>query len=203
MESGGSGWSQARALSLSEKGNSCRRIALVDTPFSFNVPHTSKKIESWRLGSSIGEPPNWDGWTIDMSAGLNSKLFTSTFGRAMLEKCLKLRELWNPRVSSLTSCSCVHLWGFFLSLTPLLKPLLLSPYTKGPFNLWIGFICKWTSHKRKDRPASTKPTLPVQSKVEWKIKTKTLSHFQKINLIFREIGPWQWHQKLHRPQAHG
>jgi len=31
---------------------------------------------------------------------------------------------------SLTSCSCVHLWRFFLSITPLLKPLLLSPYAK-------------------------------------------------------------------------
>ena len=80
-------------LVLEEKRKKQRRITLVKTSFNFNVSHTSKKIERWRLGSSIGEPPNWDYWTIDMSAGLHSKLFTSTFSRAILDEMP-----WTPGV---------------------------------------------------------------------------------------------------------
>jgi len=85
---------------------------------------------------------------------------------------------------SLAFSSCVHLCRFFLSITPPLKPLLLSPYAESPFNLWIGFICKWTSHRREDQPVNTQPTLPKQSKMEKnKKQTKTPSHFHKIDLI--------------------
>jgi len=36
-----------------------------------------------------------------------------------------------------------------------------------------------------------------------KKQPKTLSHFHKINLIFREIDPRQQRQKLDHLQAHG
>ena len=86
-----------------------RRIASVDTPFNFNVSQTSKKIDKWRLGSSNGEPPNCDCWTMDMSADLNSKLLTSTVGRAILDEIpwtpgvMKSRSvlLWPPAPASI------------------------------------------------------------------------------------------------------
>jgi len=71
-------------------------------PVQFHVSHTSRKIERWRLGSSIGEPLNWDYWTIDMSASLNSRLFTSTVGRSMLDEMP-----WTPGVMKFQS---VLLW---------------------------------------------------------------------------------------------
>ena len=50
--------SHALALSLKEKGNNRNLIALVETPLSFNVLHTSKSAERCRLGSSSEVPPN-------------------------------------------------------------------------------------------------------------------------------------------------
>jgi len=85
MESGGNEYSQERALSLRENRNRWRQIALMESMFNFNVSHTSKKIKRWRLGSSIGDPPNSVYWTIETSADYNSKLFTANVGLAMLE----------------------------------------------------------------------------------------------------------------------
>ena len=73
--------SQALALSLSKKGNTHKRMALVETPLSSKVLHTSKKIERCKFGSS-----NWDCCTIDIGACLSSKLFGSMVGRVMLEQ---------------------------------------------------------------------------------------------------------------------
>jgi len=50
---------QALALSLNEKENKRNRMALVENPLSFNVSHTSKKIEKCRFGSSKGVLPSW------------------------------------------------------------------------------------------------------------------------------------------------
>jgi len=116
-----------------------RRIASVETPFNFNVSHTSKKITRWRLGSSINDPPNCVCWTMETSADLNSKLFSSIVGLAM-RNALNFESYEIPECSPLTSCSRVHFWWCFLGLMPLLKPSHLSPYAKSPFNLRIGFM---------------------------------------------------------------
>ena len=60
-------------------------MALVETPLSFNVSHTSKKTNSCELRSSNGVPPNWNCYTMEIRVGLSSKLFASILGRAMLE----------------------------------------------------------------------------------------------------------------------
>lgn len=77
MHLDGKEYNQALALSLSENGNKCRQIASVETSFSFNVSHTSKNAEGCRFGSSKGVPPNRDCYTLEMSAGLSSKLWAS------------------------------------------------------------------------------------------------------------------------------
>ena len=66
------------------------------------MSHTSKKIERCKLGSFIGEPPNWDHWTIEMSASINSKLFTSTISLTILDEMS-----WTPEVMKSQS---VLLW---------------------------------------------------------------------------------------------
>jgi len=71
---------QALALYLNEKGNNRSQMASVDTLLSFNVSYTSKMTESCRFGSSKGVPPNWDCCTMEVSAGLGSKLLASTLG---------------------------------------------------------------------------------------------------------------------------
>ena len=76
---------QSLALSLNEKGNERNQLASIETPVSFNVSHTSKRAERCRFASSKGVPPNWDCCTMEMSAGLSSKLSASIVGRAMLE----------------------------------------------------------------------------------------------------------------------
>ena len=76
---------EALALSLNAKGNKRWWIASVETPLSFNVSQTSQKTERCRFRSSKGVPPNWDCCTIEMSAGLSSKLLVSRVGQAMLE----------------------------------------------------------------------------------------------------------------------
>jgi len=45
IDPGGKECSYALALSLSENGNRCRQMALVDAPLIFNVSHTSKYRE--------------------------------------------------------------------------------------------------------------------------------------------------------------
>jgi len=60
-------------------------MAIVKNPLSFNVSHTSKKAERYRLGSSIGAPLNHAYWIIEMSVGLSSKLWASTVGQAILK----------------------------------------------------------------------------------------------------------------------
>ena len=81
----GNEWSHARASSHNEKWNRQTRMESVETLFSFNLFHTSKKTQRWRLGSSFGAPPNCNCWTMEMSTGLSSKLWDSTVGRAILE----------------------------------------------------------------------------------------------------------------------
>jgi len=78
-------YNQALALSLKKKENWRRRIASTETPLSFNVSHTSEKTKRCKFRSSKGVPLNWDNCTIEMSAGLSSKLLASTVERAMLE----------------------------------------------------------------------------------------------------------------------
>ena len=80
--------SHALTLSLGEKGNSCSRVALVETSLSFNVSHTSKKTERCKFESSNGVPPNWDCCTIEIRASLSLKLLASMLGRAMLGEIL-------------------------------------------------------------------------------------------------------------------
>jgi len=77
MHPNGKECNQALTVSLNEKGNKRRRIASVETPLSFNASHTSKKTERCSFRSSKGVPPNWDYCTIEMSAGLSSKLLAS------------------------------------------------------------------------------------------------------------------------------
>jgi len=60
IDPGGSECSHALALSLSENGNRHRRMASADASLIFSVSQTSKNTERCRLGSSIGEPLNWD-----------------------------------------------------------------------------------------------------------------------------------------------
>ena len=93
MESGGDKWSHACAFSSSENGKRRRLIVLVETLFNFNVSYTSKKIERWTFGSSIGDPLNCVYWTLETSVDLNIKLFTSTVGLAILDDMP-----WTPRV---------------------------------------------------------------------------------------------------------
>ena len=80
IDPGGSECSHALALSLNENRNRRRRITSVDAPLIFSVSQTSKNTERCRLGSSIGEPPNWDCWTIEISAGLSLKLLGELAG---------------------------------------------------------------------------------------------------------------------------
>jgi len=80
-----------------------RRITSVETSLSFNVLLTSKKAERCRLWSSKGVPPNWDYYTIKLSAGLSSKLLASTVEGAMLEVIP-----WTPQV---TKSRSVLLWS--------------------------------------------------------------------------------------------
>jgi len=84
----------AVALSLNEKGNNHNRIALVETPLSFNVSHTSKNTERCKLGSSSGIPPNWDCCNMEIRAALSSKLCASTLSRAILDAMP-----WTPGVT--------------------------------------------------------------------------------------------------------
>jgi len=81
---GSSECSHALALSLSENGNRHRRMASVEAPLIFRVSDTSKNTKRCKFGSSIGEPPNWDFRTMQMSAGFSSKLLATTGGIVML-----------------------------------------------------------------------------------------------------------------------
>ena len=83
IDPGGKKWSHALTLSLSENGNKRRQIASVETLLIFNVSHTSRKIERCKLGSSMGVSPNSDCCTMDMSAGLSTKLLAVTGGPLM------------------------------------------------------------------------------------------------------------------------
>jgi len=85
MHPDGKECNQALALSLNEEGKKCRRIVSLETPLSFNVSHTSRKIERCRFRSSKGVLPNWDCCTIEISVGLSLKLLASTAMQAMLE----------------------------------------------------------------------------------------------------------------------
>jgi len=128
LHSDGKECSQALALFLNEKGNNCSQMALMETPLSFNVSHTSKKIKRCRFGSSKGVSLNWDCRTMEMSADLSSKLLALTLGRAMLEaipwtpRVMKSRSvlLWSSPPPAmfvgflLTSCLCSSLFCFFL-----------------------------------------------------------------------------------------
>ena len=73
---------QALTLSANEKGNRRRQIASMETPLGLAY---QKRTERCRFVSSKGVSPNWDYCTVNMSAGLSSKLLASTVGRAMLE----------------------------------------------------------------------------------------------------------------------
>jgi len=79
----GKEWSHTLALSLIENRNKRRRIASVEAPLIFNVSHTSRKTRRCKLGSSINVPPNCDGCTMEMSAGLSSK-FLATIGDTVM-----------------------------------------------------------------------------------------------------------------------
>jgi len=83
IDPGGSECSHALTLSLSENENRRRWMASVDAPLILSVSHTSKNIERCRLGSSIGEPPNCDCWTMEINVGLSSKLWAATGGIVM------------------------------------------------------------------------------------------------------------------------
>ena len=128
MHHGDKECSQALVVSLSEKGNDRSRMASVETPLSFNVLHNSKKTEKCKFRFSEGVPPNWDCCTIEMKADLNSKLFASTLGWAMLQtipwtlevtKSLSIL-LWSPPPPAifvevlLVSRLCSSIFCFFL-----------------------------------------------------------------------------------------
>jgi len=142
-------------------------------PIYFNVSYNSKKIERCKLGSSIGELQNWDCWTIEMSTGLNSKLFTSTVGLAMLDempwtsRVMKSRSvlLWPPARTSIFGDSSWALRLFSsLCFFLLIRKALLIFRSRS--------YAKWTSHKSTSLHISKKSTLPRQSKVKWKINNK-------------------------------
>ena len=76
--------SHALTLSLKEKGNKRRWLASLEAPLIFMVSHTSKKIERYKLGSSMGVPPNCDCFTIEIRVDLNLKLLVVTSGLVML-----------------------------------------------------------------------------------------------------------------------
>jgi len=66
LDPGGIEWSHVLALFLSEKGNKCRWIASVEASLIFNVSRPFRKIERYKLGSSIDEPLSWDCCTMDV-----------------------------------------------------------------------------------------------------------------------------------------
>ena len=78
-------------------------MASAETPLSFDVLHTCEKTKRCRFGSSKGIPLNWDCYTMEMSAGLSSKLLALILGRAMLEVIP-----WTPGV---TKSRSVLLWS--------------------------------------------------------------------------------------------
>ena len=57
MHPGGKEWSHTLSLSLGTNGNNCNWMALMETPLSFNVSHTSKNTKKCKLESSNGVPP--------------------------------------------------------------------------------------------------------------------------------------------------
>lgn len=85
IESGGSEWSHARALSLIEKGNNLSLKASLETPFIFIVSQYSNKIIKCIFKSSSGDTSNWFCWIIKNMDGLISKLLVSIDGWAMLQ----------------------------------------------------------------------------------------------------------------------
>ena len=91
---------QALTLSANEKGNRRRQIASMETPLGLAY---QKRTERSRFVSSKGVSPNWDYCTVNMSAGLSSKLLASTVGRAMLEAIP-----WTIRV---TKSQRIFLWS--------------------------------------------------------------------------------------------
>ena len=117
-------------------------MALVETPLSFNVSHTSKKNKRCKFGSSKGVPPNWDCCPMKMRAGLSSKLFALTLGRAMLEeipwtlgvtKFIRVLLWWPPPPTIfvevlLASRLCSSICCLFL-----LKPKVLSISGSGSY----------------------------------------------------------------------
>ena len=58
MEPVGSELSHALTLSLDENGNSLNLIASSEAPLALNISQISKKLATWRFGSSLGNPWN-------------------------------------------------------------------------------------------------------------------------------------------------
>ena len=84
-ELGSSFCGQSLALSLSEKGKSRSLIGSLDAPLILMVSHFARNLRRCALGFSAGCPVNCSCSTKDMSAGLSSKLLTSTVGLTMEE----------------------------------------------------------------------------------------------------------------------
>jgi len=143
--------------------------------FNFNVSQTSKKIERWRLGSSISEPPNCDCWTIDIRDGLHSKLLTSTVGLAMLEDIL-----WTPGVMKSQS---VLLW-----LSP--PPAIFTDSSLVLRLLWslCFFLLRW-----KVRSISGSGSYANGLRIKGKIALQTHSQHYQSNKKWKRIKSRQKH----------
>ena len=120
-------------------------MASMETPLSFNVSHTSKKIERCRFGPSKGVLQNWDCCTMEMSASLSSKLLPLTLRCAMVEVIpwtSRVRKswsvlLWSPPLLTMfvgfliTSRLCSSIFCFFLLKRKVLSISGLGSYRNG------------------------------------------------------------------------
>jgi len=85
-----------------------------------------KKTERCKLGSSLGEPPNWVCCTMELSASLSSKLFATIRGAVILGVWL-----WTPWVTKSLKAL------FYVSLPSAIASVnVLSSNAICLFNLW-------------------------------------------------------------------
>jgi len=84
------------------------------------VSYTFEKTERYKFESSNGVPSSLDCCTIDIRAGLSSKLFNSKVSWAMLEEMPCSVLLWSPPIpeikeeTTLALSLCSSIFNFFL-----------------------------------------------------------------------------------------
>ena len=182
---GGNEWRHALALSLSEKGNTRRRMASVETLLSFNVSHTSKKTEMYKFWSSNGYLRTQI--VVPLISGL-------VWARNCL--CLWLAERCPRKCLGLVECPSLvtsysyHQWRNCLSLQSLLfYPQFIPPKAKSLFDFWIKFKRKGTSLIKQKYAISNKLPTQIKKYKEKESNDKMLCQFIRAKSIFTNFVP--------------